>query len=498
VISGFIDVTRIDDNGVEQTVLGADVAFSTDALGVAISEDDAGVTTYAFENGVTEHAYAFAADATHNDLYLGSDAEDAPLPASLGDGTAFDGLDIVAVTGNEQLAGAIIATGAVVVESDVKLVQHPDGGVVSHIYIHDGSNVEAGGLLLELEGTQLRANLTIVERQLMELGSREARLVAERDNSEDIDFSGMRMDADGSDVGEVLKGELRLFEARKKSRTGTKAQLQERIAQAMVEIDGVEAQIAAKEDEIGLLEEELKGLVILRENALTPETRLKALQRESAGLHGEIGALRSVIAQTKGKIAEIRLQILQIDSDLQSEVTADLRQVHASIGELSERWIAARDQLNRVAIRAPQDGIVHNLSVHIKGEVVGAAQPVMEIVPVSDAMVAEVRVAPADIEQIYLEQPARIRFSAFNQRTTAEVPGFIDRIGADLSTDPLTGLRFYQIRVSPTAAGAEKLAGLRLLPGMPVEVFIETEARTALSYLVKPLADQIERAFKEE
>jgi HlyD family secretion protein len=293
-------------------------------------------------------------------------------------------------------------------------------------------------------------------------------------------------------------GERKLFELRRSARIGQKAQLRQRVAQLEDEIGGLNAQQKAKTAEIALIERELTGVRELWRKKLVQLTRLTALEREATRLDGERAQLMAAMAQAKGKVAETELQILQIDQELSSEVAKEMREIDARIGEFVERKVTAEDQLKRIEIRAPQDGVVHQLTVHTVGGVISSGDPIMLIVPETDSLIVEAKVNPQDIDQLQLGQVALLRFSTFNQRTTPEVYGAVTRISADISTDPRTGLSYYTVRIAMTHEQIAKLGDVKLLPGMPVEAFMQTGDRTVISYLVKPLRDQIVRAFREK
>jgi HlyD family secretion protein len=304
--------------------------------------------------------------------------------------------------------------------------------------------------------------------------------------------------ADNPDVARVIAGERKLFELRKVARLGQKAQLKERIAQLQEEIQGLTGQATAKKQEIGFIFEELKGVRELWAKQLIPISRVMALEREAVRIDGELNRLIASAAQTKGKTTETELQIIQIDQDLRSEVAKELREIQGKTAELVERKVAAEDQLKRIDIRAPQDGIVHQLAVHTVGGVVNAGEPLMFIVPERDELTVEVKIPPQEIDQLRIGQPAVMRFSAFNQRTTPEINGILTRISADIIQDQRTGAMYYLARVSMPAEEVARLRGLRLVPGMPVEAFVQTDLRTVISYLVKPMSDQIAKAFREK
>jgi HlyD family type I secretion membrane fusion protein len=259
----------------------------------------------------------------------------------------------------------------------------------------------------------------------------------------------------------------------------------------------VEAQAAAKRKQTALINQELEGVDRLYKQNLVPITRLTSLQREASRLDGEEGQLVASIAASKGKIAETELQIIQLVQDLKREVAAELRDSQAKIGELVERKVAAEDQLRRVDIRAPQNGFVHQLAVHTIGGVINAGEPIMLIVPQADSLVVEARIAPQDIDQVHPGQQVTLRFSAFSQRTTPEIFATVSRVSADLTREAQTNTSYYTLRVTIPDHELKKLDGKALIPGMPVEAFIQTGSRTALSYLVKPFEDQVARAFRE-
>jgi membrane fusion protein, type I secretion system len=397
-----------------------------------------------------------------------------------------------------KISGALIAPGTVVVDSNIKKVQHPTGGVVGQLLVHDGDRVKAGDLLVRLDDTVMRANLAIVTKALTELSARKARLEAERDGTDTIKFpADLIRHANEPDVAEVLRGEQKLFDLRRSARTGQKAQLQERINQSNEEILGLSAQKTAKEKEISLIERELSGVRDLYQKNLVPLTRLSSLERDATRLDGERGQLTAAIAQTKGKIAELNLQMIQIDQDLSSEVAKEMREIEAKIGEFVERKISAMDQLKRTDIRSPQDGTVFQSAVHTVGGVIPAGEPIMFIVPNADKLTVEAKVNPQDIDKVKFGQTALLRFTAFNIRTTPEILGIVSRVSADTTTDQHTNQSFYTIRIAMTPKEILRLGEVKLVPGMPVEAYVQTGERTVISYLMKPLADQMSRAFRE-
>jgi HlyD family secretion protein len=398
-----------------------------------------------------------------------------------------------------QISGALIAPGAVVVDSNVKKVQHPTGGVVGEVRVRDGDLVKAGDIVVRLDDTVTKASLAIVVKTLNGLYARAARLEAEQRGDSKLTFPPQLTErADDPDVKNVMISESKLFDVRVTGRTGQKAQLRERISQLNEEIGGLTAQEQAKDKEIALIEKELVGVRQLYDQHLVQLTRLTTLERDAARLNGERAQYISSRAQSKGKITETELQIIQVDKDMVSDVSKDLRETNDKIGEFVERKVTAEDQLKRVDIRAPQDGMVLQNNVHTVGGVITAGDAMMMIVPQADDLSVEAKVDPKDIDKLQIGQKTLMRFSAFNQRTTPELNGNVTRVSADVTTDQRTGQSYYTIRVSLPPAEVARLGdNNKLIPGMPVEAFVQTGDRTMLSYLVKPLHDQLMRSFRE-
>ena len=401
--------------------------------------------------------------------------------------------------GTTKLSGALIASGTVVVDSNVKKVQHPTGGVVGELRVREGDRVKGGDIVARLDQTITRANLAIISKGLDELSARKARLASERDGSDALVFPYRLQSRESEpEVAHIIEGERRLFELRRTARLGQKAQLSQQFGQMREEIVGLTAQQGAKVREIALINRELEGVRELFKKTLIPISRLTQLEREATRVDGEEAQLVAAVAQAKGKMAEIELKIIQIDQDLSSEVAKEMREIDAKIGEFEERKVAAEDQLRRVDIRAPHDGTVFQLTVHTVGGVIAPGEAIMLIVPDADSLMVEAKVNPQDIEQVQLNQKAVLRFTAFNLATTPEIDGQVSRISADISSDQRTGQSFFTVRISIRPDELARLGNSRLVPGMPVECFIQTGERTMVSYLLKPLRDQLMRTFREK
>jgi len=403
------------------------------------------------------------------------------------------GIGVWAAT--QKISGAVVAPGRVVVESNVKTVKHREGGIVRAIHVKPGDLVDVGQPLVELDDTISRTNLAVVANQIFELGVQEKRLIAERDEHRTLNLP-VNVD-ENPKYADIRRGEVLLFEARRASILGRKRQLTEQITQFEKQIEGLEAQLEAKVEEIGLVSAEFEDLSALLEKNLVSRSRITAIKRERVRLKGEHGVLISQIAQAREAISERKIQILQIDESYRAEVLEQLKDTRSKLAQLEERRIAAEDELSRSVILAPQSGFVHQLAVHTEGGVIAPGEALMLIVPREDQLIIEVQVRPVDIDQLGPDQVARVRLPSFDQRTTPELNAKILTVSADATRDEHSGESTYTTRILIDEEELSRLDGKRLLPGMPAEAFLTTQERTILSYLVKPVSDQIAHAMRE-
>jgi HlyD family secretion protein len=396
-----------------------------------------------------------------------------------------------------QLTGAVIAHGVVKVDQNLKSIQHRDGGIVSEIAVKEGDFVTKGQVMLRLDDAETRTELSIVRTQLVELSVRQVRLMAERDNLADMVIAG-KLAAKRDEFPLIFFGENRLFEGNYQNRKSQKEQLALGIDQLGQEIKGLESQQTSKIDEIALVKTEHIKIKGLTDKRLIETSRKYIIDREMAKLIGEKGEIEASMARAKVRMSEIRLQIIAIDETARTEAQRELSSIEPRLSELRERSIAIEDRLARTNIRAPLSGTVNELSIHTIGGVITPAEKLVTLVPADAALKIEAKLAPTDIDQVFVGQPAKLRFSSFNQRTTPELHGRIDYVSPATSTDPSTGQVFYLADVIVPSEELEKLGDSKLLPGMPVEVFVSTVQRTAISFLAKPLTDQFNRAFREQ
>ena len=402
-----------------------------------------------------------------------------------------------------EIAGAVIANGSIAVESNTKKVQHLTGGIVGEILVKEGTDVEAGQVLMRLDDTLTRSTLGVIQSQLDLYIAREARLLAERDGLAAIAVVEALHGAPTEGFAAALVGERRLFESRHAGLAGQQAQLRERITQLGEEIGGLTAQQASKAKEIDYIVDELTGVEQLYAKNLISIARLKQLQRDQARLQGERGQLIAEIARSRGKIAETELQILQLEQDFRTEVLKELRETQARIAELQERASAAADELKRTTIRAPQAGIVYQLQVHTIGGVIAKGDTIMQIAPRADPLIVEAKVMSQDIDQVAMRAPVRVRVNAGNRRTTPDLDGVVTYVSPDLVNEPMVmpavaqKQQYYLVRVALSEAAARAAGDLQLVQGMPIDVYIRTQSRTPFQYLMKPLGEQLARTFRE-
>ena len=423
------EVLSIDDTRLPPRIEAPQLAPPSPAGPVPRDRSVTGVV----RNGLTA-GVAFLANRDGSTDMAGAPGESIVLRAARAfEGELRTGLRALLVVGGlaggwmalVPLSGAVVVPGNLVVQSNVKTIQHPTGGVVAQIPVHNGMRVNAGDLLLRLDATQAQASLQVVSKQLDEVRAKIARLVAERDALPRPAIPPeMSARMDDPNVKTLLASEASLFRARVTARESQRELLKSKVSQLGEEIVGLEAQVASKAKQLELITGELTGVQELFDKRLVPLARLTALQRESARIEGERGQLISTIAETKTKVDEAKLQTVRLDQDVRTEVVKDLGEAQGKEAELSERSVAARDVLDRIEMRAPTSGVIHQLNAHTIGGVIRAGDAVMEVVPDSDDLQIEARLQPNDIDQVRKGQQAFVRFSAFNQRVTPQlIPG---------------------------------------------------------------------------
>ena len=399
-----------------------------------------------------------------------------------------------------NISGAIIAPGTLMVESNAKQVQHAEGGIVTELLVRNEDVVEGGQLLVRLDQTAIAAGVEISEAQLREAFAREARLTAEIEDRVKAELSdaALTMFSQG-ELLSLLSLEQQALNVRLATKSGRIAQLNEQIVQLNKQREGLLIQRQALEIQIGILEAEIADFEALYEQRLVASSRGTALNKDLASARGQLGQVVSAIAQSDAAAAERALQIEQIRDEFLTGALAELQETRGLIAEASQRRVAEGDRLQRTEIRAPQAGVVHESTLHTVGGVVAPGETLMLIIPTDEPLLVNVRVDPIDIDKVYVGQDAVLRLPGLNPRTTPELFASVTRVAPDATIDPATGQHYYAARISISEGELSRLPdGVQLVPGMPVEAYMQIDERTVLTYLINPFTEQIRRALREE
>lgn len=397
-----------------------------------------------------------------------------------------------------HIVGAVIASGVVEVTGRPKAVQHLDGGIVAALHVAEGDTVAQGAPLVTLDDTTLLANLRIYRARLSEALATRDRLVAEQAEAETITFAGIDPLIDAQEAALHRAGQVEIFDARRALEQGRQERLAEKIAQFGNQIAGVEALIAAKDQQQGYIAEEIAATLALTEKGLARATQLRSLQRSEADLLGQVAEHRSELARIRNSIRDTELEQLQGRREITEQVVTQLRETMTSIEELRQQILTTAAQLDRVDIRAPSAGRIHEMQLTTIGGVVPPGGVILTIVPTGEGFSFITRVAPVSVDQVFVGQPAKVRFPAFNQRETPELAGTVRDVSATTSVDEVTGQSFYRVDIVVSPEELARLGARTLIPGMPVEAHLTTGERSVLSYLLKPMNDQLSHAFREE
>lgn len=403
-----------------------------------------------------------------------------------------------AVAAYAEISGAVIGSGQVIVQGRTKHVQHPDGGIVGEILAKEGDKVEAGEVLFQLDGTVARASLAIVETQLEQLLAQEARLLAEQARESEIVFPDSLIENASERVRLLIDGQRELMAARATTREGRKDQLSEQVGQYQEQIAALKAQQDAIGENIELLDEQIEDFAHLHAKGLVVDSEMTSIRRERASLVGSQAAITSEIVEIQQAVTKTELERVQVDEEFDQGILAELDEKRTEIAKLQEERVTAIDRLKRLDIRSPLTGFLHEMNVTTIGGIVSSGETLVSVIPMDDELMIEAKLSPTDVDQVTAQQTARIRLSGLNQRVTPELTGYVIDVAPDLTVEEQTGLSYYKSRLRIPEEELAKVDATQLRPGMPAEVFFETSQRTILSYLVKPISDQIQHAMREE
>lgn len=396
------------------------------------------------------------------------------------------------------ITGAVIAQGQISVKSRVKQVGHPTGGVLAELLVEEGAKVKAGQLLMRLDSTVSSANASATAENVDQLLAMEARLLAERDNLGAIQFPAeLTSRASDPRVANIMQTERRNFVLRRKSRQGQQSQLAQRINQTRSEIGSLEARAISYDRQADLLNEELATARELFEQRYTTLDRVNALERSAVSVAADADGARASARQAASRVAELQEQRNSLSQEMRSAAASQLVDVQAQLVDLKRSNVAAVDSFDRSSIKAPFAGIIEKLEFATIGGVIPAGKTILQIVPDNDQQVVRAQVNPTDIDQVSVGRKATLRFSAFSMRTTPEIEGEVSYVATDSTVDPQTGAAYYATTISLPPSETKKLGSIKLTPGMPVETFIQTGDRTLMNFILKPLSDQLKRAFRQ-
>ena len=393
--------------------------------------------------------------------------------------------------------GAALATGQVTVRSYSKTAQHLEGGIIQNIFVDNGEKVEQGDPILKLDDTQSLAQLEIARSQQLASRALETRLIAERDEHENLVFQNELISL-GNRAQEEIAAQIEIFNARRNALQGGIEVLMQRAEQLQSQIEGLEALRSSKEALSKSYAEELRDIRELLSQGFSDKNRLRELERNVTILDGESAELTASIASTEVQIGEANLQILQQQREFHNQVVGELGEVQTNINDTEERITALEDIVSRTVIRAPDSGLVNGLQMHTVGGVITPGMSILDVVPDGDDLIIEARVSPTDIDRVAIGQGATIRFSTFGMGSVPTIYGTVINLSADSYTDEALGYSYYLARVEVSPEGLDGLEDISLIPGMPAEVFISTGSRTLFEYLSKPFSNVLARSLRED
>lgn len=395
------------------------------------------------------------------------------------------------------IGGAVIASGRVGVQSRVKRVSHPAGGVIAHIYVQNGDLVREGQPLLSFDDKVSSSEAEFAGLTVAQLLATRARLEAELRGAKSIAFPAELTSGVAPGAEAAMEAEQRLFAIRRSEAAGITAQIEARILQYRKQIEGFRAQIASLQKQQALIGPELEGIRELWKKRLVTISRVNQIERTAAELEGRIASLHADIAQTQAQVTETEEQLIQIRQTRRSAAAAELANVNGTLNQQRARSVSVGDVQDRTIVRTPYSGLVDKLAFAAVGDVIRPAETIMVIVPNNDRLLIEGAIKPSDIDQVEVGQVARVRFTAFNRSTTPELLGRVTFVAPDLATDPDTSAPFFALRIQIDTKTFPDGRKINLKPGMPAEIFLGTGSRSMASYLLKPIKDQLHRSFRD-
>lgn len=396
------------------------------------------------------------------------------------------------------LAGAVVAPGQLVPEGNHKTIQHLEGGLIRAIRVKEGDVVKTGDVLIELDSVAMRSRAEQLQLQVDSLSATEARLLAEEKNQATIEFPGdlLRRQSEPA-VADILRGQREIFRSRSEARRMRVAASNGEIEQLKEQIRGLEAQQASSMAQLASVQDELKGLKRLFKEGFGWESRIRAFEREAEKLQGEAAKASAEKAAALARIQKTRADMARTEQEFIESTAGQRQETLRQLHDAEQQLRSVADGLQRLAITAPYQGRVLNLKKNAVGGVVAPGESLMDIVPLDERLIADVRISPQDVDQVEIGQRAEVLFPTLNKRQTPVLAGEVALVSADRLMDTATNQPYYLARVMITEPTHDKLGAVALKPGLPVEVHVQTGSRSALSYLLKPLTDSIRRGMTE-
>lgn len=394
-----------------------------------------------------------------------------------------------------KISGAVLAMGQLQVETKRQIIQHPDGGVIGKINVANGDTVLSGDILIELDAADIETEIEILTGEISSYVARTARLMAERDDVPEMEPNPRPGDQVYVDA---FATQQRLFRSRLDNHSKEVDQLAQVAIQTATQVQGIEAQQDAVEIQIDIVSAEVARQEELESKDLTTSRAIASVRSQEADLRGQAGSLTAEIGRLNSRIAQIEIERTRLSVARQEGAIAELAEISARLREAESRLTAAQRRLQRLKVTSPVDGVVFDLQVNAIQSVVGPGSVLAYIVPQDRDLIVSARVSESDIDQLTFEQDVNLRFSALDTRFTPTISGTVERISADILIDENSGLQYYEAEIRPRPEDLALLGDQKIVPGMPVEAYIQTGDRTPLEYLIKPLADYFYRAFRHD
>lgn len=401
-------------------------------------------------------------------------------------------------TGTTEISGAVVASGQVTVEANLQHVQYLEGGVVSKILVANGDEVQAGQVLVTMDKTALTSQYDISRSRVVESYLLQARLEAELADKDSFEVPKELIDLVGNDgIDAAFQSQMNLLRIDRANLKGQRELLAKQIEQTKYNIEGLNTSSEEFRAQLDLLDQELQSLEKLLEKNLVQKSRVLDQRRTMSALKGQIAQNDAQVAGAESSVSQLQLKLIQLDDTTRQNTLTQFQNTRAQLGELINVFVNQRNMLARADIKAPRAGIVHELAVNTPGQVVQPGGELMLIVPKDDALVIEVKIPPADVDQVHVGQDAEVKLAAFDARLLPNLKAKVTYVSADAVLDPTKRYTYFTVRVALNPGEVDKLQGIVLVPGMPSQVFIQRQSRTVLTFLLQPILERLDLTFRQ-